>query len=153
MDAAVALRQIANAMGLTFENNNANSMLNDIYVANTLTEQAKEIAKAANFGLYIDDKTLAITPQYGARTGVIPKISAQSGMVGYPTFDGIGVTFRTLYNPAIQFGGQVELITDIQQAAGVWNVGSMSHKLDCEKPGGSWFTEVRGILGNVAVVR
>lgn len=153
IDAAVALRQIAEAMGLTFENNGSSAMMNDIYVANTLTEQAKEIAKAANFGLYIDDKVMAITPQYGARTGIIPEISPQSGMVGYPTFDGLGVTVKTLYNPAILFGGQMKIVTDIPQAAGVWNVASVTHFLESEKPNGQWFSVVRGILGDTAIIR
>lgn len=153
IDAAQALRQIAEQMGLTFENNGANAMLNDIYVANTLTEQAKEIAKAANFGLYIDDKTMAITTLYGSRAGIVPEISKDSGMVGYPTFDGIGVGFVTLFNPAITFGGRVKIVTDIEQAAGTWNVASMSHRLECEKPNGQWFTTVRGILGDIAIIR
>lgn len=153
IDAAEALRRLAEDMGLTFENNGATAMLNDIYVANTLTEQAKEIAKAANFALYIDDKTLAITPLYGARGGIIPEISAQSGLVGYPTFDGIGVAFVCLFNPAITFGGRVKLVTDVEQASGVWNVASVSLALDCEKPGGKWFMNVRGILGDFAIVK
>ncbi len=145
MDAAEALRQIAVQMGLTMEVNGAKAMLNDIYVANTLTEQAKEIAKAANFSMYIDDKTMAICPQYGSRqTAFIPDISPQTGMVGYPTFDGVGVSFVTLYNPAILFGGKVNVITDIPQAVGIWNVGSLSHRLECKKPNGQWFSVVRG---------
>jgi hypothetical protein len=154
MDAAEALRQIAEQMGLHMEVNGAKAMLNDIYVANTLTEQAKEIAKAANFSLYIDDKTMAICPQYGAREqSFIPDVSPQTGLVGYPTFDGIGVSFVTLYNPAIIFGGRVNVITDIPQAQGEWNVASMSHRLECEKPNGQWFSTVRGSQGRYAIVR
>lgn len=153
IDAAVALRQIAEAMGLQFENNGAKAMMNDIYLANTLTEQAKEIAKAANFGLYIDDKVMAITPQYGARAGIIPEISPQSGMVGYPTFDGLGITVQMLFNPAVLFGGQMKVVTDVQQAAGIWNVASVSHVLESEKPNGQWFTVARGILGDTAIIR
>jgi len=154
LDAAEALRQIAEQMGLTMEVNGAKAMLNDIYVANTLTEQAKEIVKAANFDMYIDDKTMAICPKYGARAqSFIPDISAQTGMVGYPTFDGIGVAFVTLFNPAILFGGKVNVITDIPQAAGEWNVSSIAHRLECEKPNGQWFSTVRGSLGQYAIVR
>lgn len=153
IDAAEALRKIATDMGLVFENNGANAMLNDIYVANTLAEQAKEIAKAANFNLYIDNKTMAVTPKFGARVGVIPDISPQSGLVGYPTFDGVGVAFLTLYNPSITFGGQVNLVTDIPQALGVWVVVSLSHRLECEKPNGQWFSSVRGNVNGLAVIK
>ena len=153
MDAAQALRQIAEEMGLQFENNGATAQLNDIYVANTLVEKAKDIAAAANFDLYFDDNTLAITPRGGARDGIIPPISAATGLVGYPTFDGVGVSFVCLFNPAIVFGGLVRLDTDIPQARGVWKAGSLSYRLECEKPGGAWFTTVRGSQNGIAVYR
>ena len=61
VDVAVVMARIAKDMGLVFENNNVSVMLTDVYVANTLKEQALELARAANFSLYIDDKVLAIT--------------------------------------------------------------------------------------------
>jgi hypothetical protein len=150
---AVVMARIAKDMGLTFENNNVNVILTDVYLANTLKEQALELSKACNFSLYIDDKTLAITNRYQPRKGLIPEISAQSGLVGYPTFDGIGINFQTLFNPAITFGGAVKLTTDVEQANGEWVVVSVSHRLESEKPGGAWFSTIRGNLNGLAVVR
>jgi hypothetical protein len=118
VDVAVVMARIAKDMGLVFENNNVSVMLTDVYVANTLKEQALELARAANFSLYIDDKVLAITNKYAPRKGIIPEISAASGLVGYPTFDGIGINFQTLFNPAITFGGSIKLVTDLPQAVG-----------------------------------
>ena len=152
VDVAVVMARIAKDMGLTFENNNVHVMLTDVYVANTLTEQAKELARAANFQLYIDDKILAITNPYAPRAGIIPLISPASGLVGYPTFDGVGVHFQTLFNPAITFGGSIKLETDVQQAPGEWVVTSVGHRLESEKPGGAWFSSVRGNANGLAVV-
>ena len=149
--AAVVMERIAKEMGLVFENNNVNVQLTDVYLANTLTEQAKELARAANFDLYIDDKVLAITNRYAPRSGLIPLISKASGLVGYPTFDGVGVNFQTLFNPAITFGGSIKLETDVQQAAGEWVVTSVGHRLESEKPGGAWFSSVRGNQNGLAV--
>ena len=103
--------------------------------------------------LYIDDKVLAITNKYAPRKGLIPEISAQSGLVGYPTFDGIGVNFQTLFNPAITFGGSVKLTTDVKAAEGEWIVVSVAHRLESEKPGGAWFSTVRGNVNGLAVIR
>ncbi len=153
IDVAIVMARIARDMGLTFENNNVHVILTDVYVANTLTEQAKILAQAANFRLHIDDKTLAITNIYAPRAGIIPRIAADTGLVGYPTFDGVGINFRTLFNPSIQFGGAVQLDTDVAQAAGQWVVTSIGHHLESEKPGGSWFSQVRGTAGNLAIVR
>ena len=46
---AVVMARIAKDMGLVFENNNVSVMFTDVYVANTLKEQALELARAANF--------------------------------------------------------------------------------------------------------
>lgn len=153
VDVAVVMARIAKDMGLVFENNNVSVMLTDVYVANTLKEQALELARAANFSLYIDDKVLAITNKYAPRKGLIPEISTQSGLVGYPTFDGIGVHFQTLFNPAITFGGSIKLTTDLPQAAGEWIVVSVAHRLESEKPGGAWFSTIRGNQNGLAVLR
>lgn len=153
INAAVVMERIAKDMGLTFENNNVNVILTDVYLANTLKEQALELAKACNFSLYIDDKILAITNKYEPRKGIIPEISAQSGLVGYPTFDGIGVNFQILFNPAITFGGSVKLTTDVEQANGEWIIVSVSHRLESEKPGGAWFSTIRGNQNGLAIIR
>lgn len=153
IDVAVVMARIAKDMGLVFENNNVSVMLTDVYVANTLKEQALELARAANFSLYIDDKILAITNKYAPRKGLIPEISPASGLVGYPTFDGVGVNFKTLFNPAVTFGGSIKLVTDLPQAAGEWIVTSVAHRLESEKPGGAWFSTIRGNQSGLAIVR
>lgn len=152
IDVGKVMGQIAQDMGLVFENNGVSVQLSDVYLANTGLEQAKELAKMAGCNFYIDDKVLAITPLHGPRIGPIPDISAESGLVGYPTFDGVGVVFQTLFNPAITFGGRVKLTTDLTQAAGEWIVTCVSYRLESEKPDGAWFATVRGNANGLAVI-
>ncbi len=152
-DVATIMQQIAIAMGFAFENNSVNVKLSNIYLANSGLEQAKELAKIAGIGLYIDDTTLAITQAPNInRGGIIPLISRDSGMIGYPTFDSVGVNFQTLFNRAITFGGAIQIQTDIQQSAGQWVVTSINHRLESEKPGGAWFSSIRGNANGLAVV-
>lgn len=153
IDVAKVMGQIAADMGYVFENNGVNVQLSDVYLSNTGTEQAKELAAMADCCLYIDDKVLSITPKYGPRVGNIPVISSASGLVGYPTFDGVGVNFLTLFNPAVIFGGSIKLKTDVKQAAGEWIVTSVAHRLESEKPGGAWFSTIRGNSIGLAVVK
>lgn len=150
-DVASVMATIARDLGYAFENNGVTTKLSDLYLANTGLEQAKELARAAGCDLYLDDKILAITPPNVPRKGIIPVISRESGMVGYPTFDGVGVNFTSLFNPAVTFGGSIKLITDVQQAAGEWIVTSVAHRLESEKPGGAWFSTIRGNLSGLAV--
>lgn len=152
VDVAKVMGQIALDLGYTFENNGVDTVLTDVYLANTGLEQAKELAAAADCALYIDDNTLAITPRYGYRaTPSIPLISAATGMVGYPTFDGVGVNVTSLFNPAVTFGGRFKLETDIKQAAGEWVATSVAYRLESEKPNGAWFAYIRGNASGLAV--
>lgn len=151
VDVASVMGQIARDMGYTFENNGVTTQLVDVYLANTGMEQAKDLARAAGCDLYLDDKILAITPPNAPRKSVTPKISSETGLIGYPTFDGVGVNFQSLFNPAVTFGGTIKLDTDVQQAAGDWIVTSVSHRLEAEKPGGAWFSQIRGNVNGLAV--
>jgi hypothetical protein len=151
MDVATLMEQIAKSMGYSFENNGVQVQLSDVYLANTGLEQAKALARAAGIDLYLDDNVLAITPPNAPRKSIIPLISRDTGLVGYPTFDGVGVNFAIYFNPSVTFGGRIKLVTDISQAAGEWIVTSMAHQLESEKPGGSWFTTVRGNANGLAI--
>jgi len=151
VNSADAIRQICGDLGYTFENNGVSTVLTDMYLPNTGMEQIKDIARAANCDVYLDDNVLAITPINGSRTVDIPLISKDSGLVGYPTFDSVGVNFLTLFNPAIVFGGTVKLETDNIHAAGEWIVTSITHRLGSERPGGAWVSNVRGKANGLAV--
>lgn len=153
VDVASVMAQIARDMGYTFENGGVTTQLVDVYLPNTGMEQAKDLARAAGCDLYLDDKTLAITPPNVPRKTQVPVISPQTGLVGYPTFDGVGVNFQSLFNPSVSFGASVKLVTDIPQAAGEWIVTSMAHLLESEKPGGAWFSNIRGNAIGLAVTR
>lgn len=151
VDAATVMGQIAGSMGYKFENNGATFPLVNPYFSGTDLDQAKSLARTANFGMYIDGGILAITPPNTPRSVPSPEISKSSGLVGYPTFDGVGVNFQSYFNPQITFGGTVKLVTSIPQAAGQWIVTSMAHKLDSEKLGGSWHSTIRGNSNGLAI--
>jgi hypothetical protein len=151
VDVASLMSQLASTMGYTFENNGVSVQLSNPYLPNTGLEQAKSLARAAGIDLYLDDNVLAITPPNVARGGLIPQISATSGLKGYPTFDGVGVNFETYFNPSVRFGGSIKLVTPIIQAAGQWIVTSVAHRLESQKPGGAWFSTIRGNSTGLAV--
>lgn len=151
VDVSSVMSQIAVDLGYVFENNGVATKLSDVYLPNTGLEQAKDLAQAAGCDLYIDGQILAITPPNVPRKSIIPLISPESGLVGYPTFDGVGVNFQVLFTPGITFGGRINLDTDVPQAKGEWVVTSMGHRLESEKPGGAWFSTVRGTRNGLAI--
>lgn len=144
IDVATVMKQISDSLGFTFENNNVNVQLPNIYLSNTGMEQIKKLADAAGIWFVLDNTTLAIMPRNTPRGGTVPLISAASGLRGFPTFDGIGVNFDTFFNPAIKFLGRFQLNTSVTKAAGQWIATGVAHKLESEKPGGAWFSTIRG---------
>jgi hypothetical protein len=144
-DVATIMGQLAQQMGYTFENdNNVSLQLSNPYLSGTAIDQAKAVADAAGIWWGIDGQVLWITMPYTARPGQIPLISPQSGLKGYPTFDGQGfIIIETLFNPAIKFLGQLQLQSSIPRAAGQWTVVGIAHRLESEKPDGAWFSTIR----------
>lgn len=145
VDVATIMGQLAKDMGYVFENNGVSVTVADTYLANTAYVQAERLAKSAGIEMVIDDNVLAILPMNGTRkTPEIPVVTRDSGLIGYPTIDAAGVTFQSLFNPAVRFKRQFELKSDQIRASGVWVAMAISYRLESEKPNGAWFMTVRG---------
>lgn len=151
IDVATAIQKIATGLGYNFENNGVNSKLNNLYVADTGIKQIQEIAIAANIDVYFDDNTVAICPAGQARKGYDVDISESTGMIGYPTFDGLGVDIEVLFNPSIVWGGKINVTSTLQRANGEWTLTSLNHILQSQMPGGAFMSQLRGTLKNVAI--
>lgn len=136
---------LANALGLLFENNGVSSSLTAPYLWGSAREQMQQLADAGNFNWTIDKGTLAIWPKGGSRSpGSIPVISPQTGMIRYPTFTANGIMLSTIFNPAITFGGVVEVQSSILRAQGTqWYVHGLDHYLDAQQPRGNWHSVVQ----------
>lgn len=134
---------IAKDMGLTLENNGCTTVLTNPYLPGTLLDQLQSATQAAGVQYIVEGKTLAIWPNSSYRTSQTdaPTISAQTGLVGYPTYRNLGVAFRTLYNPALKYGAPIQLKSSLTPATGKWWIYNMSHTLDSLVPHGNWFTD------------
>jgi hypothetical protein len=140
-----AMNDLANAMGLTFENNGVSTQMAKVALSGTLHDQAMSLAQAAGIDIYIDDKILAICPRNMPRQfNTMALISPTTGLIGYPTFDAFGVVLKTLFNPAIMFGGHIQVVSSLPRACGKFFVSSIDHWLESEKPGGRWESTVIG---------
>ncbi len=150
-DAATVLAGLAVQMGVSFENNGVQVQLANPYFPGTALAQVKACAQAANIDYVLDDGVLAIWPKGEARGGAIPLITPATGLVGYPQHTENGIRLTTLFNPAITFGGQVQVESALTPAAGTWTVFSLSHQLEAETPGGAWYTHLDcSVLGHNA---
>lgn len=171
-DVATVLSGLANRMQWVFENAGVNVQLPPSYFPGTALQQCHDIARAANINLYADTSkspvTLAIWPKLGTRGGQIPLISAGTGLVGYPKYASNGISFKTIFNPNIILGGNIQMQSTVGGAPmtigpgqavpagtqsggpnGLWNVtGPLVHDLSAQLPNGPWFTEVNATRVN-----
>lgn len=147
IDVAQAIKQLADDMGFIFENNGVTAKLSNQYLDNTAMAQVQKLAWAADIDLYIENNIIAIAPKGAPRTIDVPVISPQTGLIGYPVPDLIGVQFMCLYDPAVRFGGLVQITNSmIEQCNGKWRVFGLSISLDSKTPNGKWQAEVRAAI-------
>lgn len=145
---------LAQEMGYQFEDGGVQVTLSSPYLSGTPRMQVEAVAQAAGINWVIDDETLAIWPQGGSRGGLIPFLSPDTGLIGYPAHTQNGIALTVLFTPSITFGGQVEVESSLTPANGTWTVFSVTHELQSETPGGKWFTQLEcSILGFVPLAR
>lgn len=148
------MRAANGSVGLQFENSGVTGVtLSGSYFPGTIREQAERCARHADINFAIDGDTMAIWPKNGSRGGAIPLISKDTGLVGFPGYCSTGITFRTLFNPSIIFGGKVKIQCSLEPANGEWIINALSHDLSSETPGGPWFSTMMAYrVGNPVTV-
>ena len=141
-DVATIMGSIASRMGFAFENNGVSVKLSNPYFPGDLLTQAETVKRHAGIEMICTDGVLAIWPKGGSRGGVVPLISPETGMIGYPVKTALGVECTTLFNPSIRFGGKVQVQSSNTPCCGTWSVYQMTHNLEAEMPDGQWFTHL-----------
>lgn len=88
-------------------------------------------AACANYGFQfkLDDNVIKISPIGEPMMQQVLTISPDDNLLNYPMPQMCGVAIRVRFNPAIQFGQRINLITDNEAYAGLWWVNGMSHHL------------------------
>ena len=147
------MADLAKKMGYTLENNGVTGViLSSPYLPGTARMQALAAADQADiFLVFEDDPTgtsggiMAIFPKNGSRATPVPLIQPppEGSMDGYPSYVGPGmIKVRSLYNPAVRFGGNIQIKSSLTPAEGLWRVVQLTHSLSSQFPNGDWFTEI-----------
>ena len=143
--ATTLAQTIANIMGLSFENNGVSTILENPYFAGDAATQLRDLAEQALFNFSTSNGTLSIWPVSSYRTpaGSTPVINSSNGLLDYPEFNGVGVTFRTIYMPSIRFGDLIKLESIVPNVTGYYTVTNVSHHLSQQLPGGPWESQIQ----------
>lgn len=146
-DVSTLMQGLAKQMGLAFVNRGVSVSLRNVALVGGPMEQAQRLAHDARIDLIVDDGEMVISPPATLRNddgGSTPVWSAKSGMIGYPSFDNEGVTVKGIYEPKLQLGGPVRIESIVPRASGLWQIVSLSHKLQAGYPGATqWVSQVK----------
>ena len=137
------LSQLCKKAGLTFQGNGVSVTLSNPYFPGTIIDQISACMEAANLRGCIQNGVLSVWNDAASTpsTGLI--LSAETGMVGYPTFLPGGISLKTLFNPALQNGQTFKVQSILTPACGTWQSQNMTHDLESQAPGGQWFTTIQ----------
>lgn len=144
-DVAEIMAGLAKTMGLAFEDGGVKVKLSNPYFSGTALMQVRACAQAADIWHKVEMGALVIWPKEGAREGVIPLVSPETGMVGYPELGSKRVVVRTMFNNTLRLGGNIQIQSSLPMATGKFQVFNITHSLSSEAPGGPWFTTVECI--------
>lgn len=177
VNAATILSQIAAKSGLQFTNYGVSKMLPKWYSWGTAVDQVEKVRQAIHCIATIDggsspDASTGTLPTLKVWSGnlaenapgIIPKVSAKTGLIGYPSYSQQGVIFTSEFDPRIAFYQPLDLVSNYLPAAwqnnqngqlapmpvnGRWVPVNVSHALDSELPNGRWFTIVEAQRGDL----
>ena len=153
-DAAVIMANLAEQMGLAFENNGVSVILAKPYFPGAARQQMTDVAESAKIGWIIDNGVLAIWPHGGSRGGAVPLLSPETGLIGYPAYTSTGLVLWTQFNPSVRFGAKVQVKSELTPACGTWQVANLVHDLEAETPGGKWASQMQlAALGYLVVAK
>lgn len=153
---------LAGKFGYRLENHGVESTVTDQVLTGSYYGQLKSLCEIARCEFWPDARAGAVYISPLGSPLNVPEvaISPDTGLIGWPTPNHLGVDVTCLYNPEIRHGAPIKLTTSAavsgqstaipegqtqnsqgQQISltGKWYVIGISTLLDCETPGGAWF--------------
>lgn len=136
---------IAKDIGYQFENFGVTAALLNPVLNGSPIEKARAACRNAGVQLFIDDNKLRIAPADGfvGASDPVP-LSADTGMIGYPTFGADGIQVKAYYQPALELGGRIHVDTIVPRATGDWIITKLSHQIEANIPGAdnAWVSQI-----------
>lgn len=129
----------AEIAGFTFKNEGVTASVKNAIFSGSPIEQARQACEQVGAELVIDDDKMILISNGSSVKGTVPKLTASTGLIGYPSMSSNGISFKAVFNPQLKFAGLVELKTLVPKCTGQWRITKLSHKLSSNLPGdGSW---------------
>lgn len=144
------MEQFAKEAGYTLDNQGVTGSVSNCVFTGTPVVKARLLAKQTGIDLLIDNGKFVILPSYkDNRDCIVPLLSKETGLIGYPSFTNDGIKCECLFSPLVEIGGLVKVESIVPKATGVWRVVKIHHDLEAYvSSGGNWHTSIEGTWRN-----
>lgn len=140
---ATLVENIAKKVNLKFINVDVNVVAKNPYVSGNAIQQIQDLAYRYGFSAEIDFGVVSIYTGKQPIDGVVPFISPDNGLIGYPIFYDMGINFRTLFSSSLKVGRKAHLETSLPNGSGEFIItNGTTHYLSSNIDGGLWDTFV-----------
>lgn len=140
---ASMVQAIANKVGLKFVNIDVDAKATNEHAQGNAIQQIQYLAQAYDFIDDIDVGTVFIYKSQSTIDGIIPHVSPENGLLGYPIFYDMGINFRCVFSSALRVGRKVNLQTSLPHGSGEYLIThGTTHYLSSNMDGGLWDTFV-----------
>ncbi|HBC7422592.1 TPA: hypothetical protein KEY88_005382 [Serratia marcescens] len=144
VEIGMMLTAIAKTAGLGARMVGVTGVVNNPHCTGNAMQQIIDICSDHQLSYQITDEVLIVWPQNGSPDDVVPYVSPESGLVGYPVFTQNGIMFQTTFSPLLSAGRAVELTTSLPNASGRYILTTVEHMLTTWTEGGSWHSVCQG---------
>lgn len=115
--------------------------------------QLESLCNDVNVAMSVAPPSISFWPQDSTKDDVMPFISPEYGLIGYPIFSNGGLMFQTQFSTLLTTGRNVQIETSLPHASGVYKLTSVNHELSSWMNDGPWHSiciayRVQGEGGN-----
>ncbi|MFE0408893.1 hypothetical protein ACFW0S_08985 [Citrobacter freundii] len=100
--------------------------------------QLESLCNDVNVAMSVAPPSISFWPQDSTRDDVMPFISPEYGLIGYPIFSNGGLMFQTQFSTLLTTGRNVQIETSLPHASGVYKLTSVNHELSSWMNDGPW---------------
>ena len=136
--AATLCATFAEQAGMTFKNEGVTASVTNCVINGDPISKMQWVADSVGADLIIDDKTVVLIPRQAVRGGLmaVQAINPETGEIGYPTFDSMGIRCTCFFRPDLMVAGYCKVESALPRANGIWKIYSVTHDLAAYCPGG-----------------
>ncbi len=116
----------------------------NIYLVGSPLEQLRHACNATGVAMTVTGDLVTVWPNGEAVDDVVPFVSPEHGLIGYPVFTQSGITFQTEFSTLLAQGRFIQLETSLPHASGRYMLYVVEHYLSTWMENGPWHTISQG---------